>query len=391
MKQLHLSPPRSPESRQWPQVDDLSGQTGDGQGIRSLEGCFNRAAVQLHGNLHRAVIDSVCGDPLLTRGGLVCRCVGGCPADPGLALLSSPQCGSRTLICPNIVLPLDESPDSDYNKSDYIHAAAWIEGETANSAADAARADTLQTAFRKGIRPMKKICFICLFCVLILCGCGKEVIWAEVGTSIFDLEKAAEENLVVPVFDPSEFHVSLDPSITPLTWLDEETVLCRQEKKMGGTALLAVTLDGKKTYLQEDVSPTLLAVSANGSVACAASRDGRLDGSVLFYRWNKEEQTLDPVYEFSEVGIPGFARCFNPSGTKAAVSWNKAVPSKDWTVRIVDLKRERTVDLIPPVWDTESPYIVFFISWLDDETLQVIARESNGYNTRFAAWECKPF
>ena len=290
-----------------------------------------------------------------------------------------------------MVLALDEYRESDYNGMTKVHAAAWFMGETENTAAWTACSRAGKTAFRKGIHSMKKICFICLICLLMLCGCGKDVIWAEVGTSIFDLEKAAEENLVVPVFDDSVFRVSLDPSITPLTWLDEETVLCRQEKKMGGTALLAVTLDGKKTYLQEDVNPTLQAVSANGSVACATSKDGRLDGSVLFYRWNKEEQKLVPIYEFNEVGIPGFARCFNPSGTKAAVSWNKAVPSKDWTVRILDLKRARTVDLIPPVWDTESPYIVFFISWLDDETLQVIARESNGYNTRFAAWECKPF
>ena len=268
---------------------------------------------------------------------------------------------------------------------------AWLMEESGIDAPGAVRAGVSHTAFRKGIRSMKKLCFICLFCLLMLCGCGKEVIWAEVGTSIFDLEKAAEENLIVPVFDDSVFRVSLDPSITPLTWLDEETVLCREETKHGHTALLAVTLDGKKTYLQEEVDPTLQAVSANGSVACAASRNGRLEGSVLFYRWNREEELLEPVYEFSEVGIPGFARCFNPGGTKAAVSWNKAVPSKDWTVRIVDLQKEKTVDLIPPVWDTESPYIVFFINWLDDETLQVIARESNGYNTRFAAWECKPF
>ena len=238
---------------------------------------------------------------------------------------------------------------------------------------------------------MKKLCFVCLACLLLLCGCGKSVIWAEVGTSIFDLEKAAEENLVVPAFDSSVFHVSLDPSITPLTWLDEETVLCRKATGEGRAALLAVTLDGEETYLQEEVDPTTLAVSANGSVACAAYRDGRLETGVLFYRWNSTQQTLDPVYEFDEVGIPGFARCFNPGGTKAAIPWNKAVPSKDWTVRIIDLQKGKTVDLIPPVWDTESPYIVFFINWLDDKTLQVIARESNGYNTRFAAWECKPF
>ena len=244
---------------------------------------------------------------------------------------------------------------------------------------------------RERNRSMKKLSFICLICALLLCGCGRSVVWAEVGTSIFDLEKAAEENLVVPVFDDSVFRVPPDPSVTPLTWLDAETVLCRRNSGEGKAALLAVTLDGEETLLLEDADPTLQAVSANGSVACAGSRDGRLEGSVFFYRWNAGEGTLDPVYEFDEVGVPGFARCFNPSGTRAAVSWNKAVPSKDWTVWIVDLKKGRTVDLIPPVWDTESPYIVFFINWLDDRTLQVIARESNGYNTRFAAWECKPF
>lgn len=270
-------------------------------------------------------------------------------------------------------------------------AVPMVFGRNGMEAPPALRAAALQAVSGKGIRSMKKLCLICLLCGLLLCGCGKSVIWAEVGTSIFDLEKAAEENLVVPTFDPSVFRVPLDPSVTPLTWLDEETVLCRQETGKGGTALLAVTLDGAQTVLQKEADPALLAVSANGSVACGAYRDGRPEGSVYFYRWNGEEGTLDPVYEFTEVGVPGFARCFSPNGTKAAVSWNKAVPSKDWTVRILDLKKGKTVDLIPPVWDTESPYIVFFISWLDDKTLQVIARESNGYNTRYAAWECKPF
>ena len=238
---------------------------------------------------------------------------------------------------------------------------------------------------------MKKLCFIPLICMLLLCACGQSVIWAEVGTSIFDLEKAAEENLVVPAFDPSVFRVPLDEAFTPLTWLDEETVLCRRENGEGSAVLMAVTLDGKKMLLQRDVDPTLLAVSANGAVACAAFHSGRLEDGVFFYRWNGKKRTLDPVYEFDEVGVPGFARCFSPGGTRAAVTWNPAVPSKDWTVRILDKKTGKTLDLIPPVWDTESPYIVFFISWLDDDTLQVIARESNGYNTRFAAWECKPF
>ena len=246
-------------------------------------------------------------------------------------------------------------------------------------------------SFWKGICSVKNLCFVCLACLLLLCGCGKSVIWVEVGTSVFDLEKAAEENLVVPTFDASIFHVTLDPSITPLTSLDEETVLCRKETGVGQAALLAVTLDGEETYLQEEVDPTTLAVSANSSVATAAYQDGRLECGVQFYRWNSKMQTLDPIYAFDEVGIPGFSRCFNPGGTMAAIPWNKAVPSKDWTIRIIDLQKGKTVDLIPPVWDTESPYIVFFINWLNDKTLQVIARESNGYNTRFAAWECKPF
>ena len=141
---------------------------------------------------------------------------------------------------------------------------------------------------------MKNLCFVCLACLLLLCGCGKSVIWVEVGTSVFDLEKAAEENLVVPTFDASIFHVTLDPSITPLTSLDEETVLCRKETGVGQAALLAVTLDGEETYLQEEVDPTTLAVSANSSVATAAYQDGRLewacssiDGTAKCRRWTR--------------------------------------------------------------------------------------------------------
>jgi len=229
-----------------------------------------------------------------------------------------------------------------------------------------------------------------LLCLLLLAGCGQSVIWAEVGTSVFDLEKAAEENLEVPVFDSSVFRFDLDETVLrPLTWLDEESVLCLRTNGTGRTDMVAVTLDGEETLLQEGVDPAILAVSAGTSVAYAAVGE-TLEQGVSFAKWNSKDQTLDPVYDFTENGAPGFARCFNPSGTKAALAWNKVVPSKDWTVRVVDMKKGKTRDLIPPVWDTQSAYIVLFIHWLNDETLQVIAREGSGARARFAAWECKP-
>jgi|GEM_PF-6671439 len=43
---------------------------------------------------------------------------------------------------------------------------------------------------------------------------------------------------------------------------------------------------------------------------------------------------------------------------------------------------------VPPVWDTQSAYVVRFVHWTDEKTLQAIARSGSGATAGFSAWEC---
>jgi hypothetical protein len=221
-----------------------------------------------------------------------------------------------------------------------------------------------------------------LLCLL-LAACGRELVWAEVGTSVVDLEKAAGDAVELPPFDPAPFRIPVPEEIRPLAWLDGETALCLK-KEAGRTDLTALTVDGEETLLEENVDPALQAVAQEGSVAYGRTEE---EADLTFARW--DGAALTPLYQFQDTGVPGFARCFTPDGALAAFSWNRAAPSKDWTVRVVDMKTGKTQDLIPPVWDTASAYIRLFVHWTDDETLQVIARAGTGAFARFSAWECK--
>lgn len=221
-----------------------------------------------------------------------------------------------------------------------------------------------------------------LLCLL-LAACGRELVWAEVGTSVVDLEKAAGDAVELPPFDPAPFRIPVPEEIRPLAWLDGETALCLK-KGAGRTDLTALTVDGEETLLEENVDPALQAVAQEGSVAYGRTEE---EADLTFARW--DGAALTPLYQFQDTGVPGFAQCFTPDGALAAFSWNRAAPSKDWTVRVVDMKTGKTQDLIPPVWDTASAYIRLFVHWTDDETLQVIARAGTGAFARFSAWECK--
>ena len=221
-----------------------------------------------------------------------------------------------------------------------------------------------------------------LLCLL-LAACGRELVWAEVGTSVVDLEKAAGDAVEPSPFDPAPLRAPLPEDLHPMAWLDEETALCLKSGE-GRADLVALTVDGKETVLEENVDPTLQAAAQGGSVAYGQTEE---EADLTFARW--DGTALTPVYQFQDTGVPGFARCFTPDGTRAAFSWNRAAPSKDWTVRVVDMKTGKTRDLIPPVWDTASAYIRLFVHWTDDETLQVIARAGSGAYARYSAWECK--
>ena len=221
-----------------------------------------------------------------------------------------------------------------------------------------------------------------LLCLL-LSACGREAVWAEVGTPVVDLAKVAGDTMEFPAFETRRLRQELPEGTRPLVWLDEETALCVRDNTVQ-TDLIAWTSGGRETILEDGVEPDLQAVAQDGSVAYGKAGE---EGSLTFARWDGEE--LDEVYSFQGEGLAGFAQCFTPDGRRGAFSWNRAAPSKDWTIRVVDMKSGKTRDFIPPVWDTGASYIVLFVHWTDNETLQVIARAGTGEMIRFSAWECR--
>ena len=240
---------------------------------------------------------------------------------------------------------------------------------------------------------MNRMLFIIpVLALSLLCACGDADTggtWEETDQTTFDLVQAAaipEESET----DLSALRFDLDKdSYGQAAWLDENNLLCVKTERDTLTvdSLVALTLDGEETVLDDSLESFVITQVQGGSVAYAHNYETALMDGITFSVWDGESRTLTPVYQFEDGCALAFQQFFSPDGSKAAFPWKPdTTPEGDWLIRVVDMETGETQDLTPPQWDTDAEATILVSRWLDDGTLSVTETEDLADGSNCIAW-----
>ena len=226
------------------------------------------------------------------------------------------------------------------------------------------------------------------FALLLLSACGEQtagVTWTEVDVPSFDWYHAAgiAEGSDTADVDISKlrFDINADPDYTyyPMAWLDENTVLCMKTKRdlFDPDSLVAITLDGEETVLENNLEESMLAQVQSNSVEYAPCHSMVLQDGITFTTWDQENKTLNPVYHFQD----GYVM--------AAFAWTPPnLPAPNWRIRIVDMATGDIRDLDPPQWEADAESKILFSCWIDNNTLSVTESDGLTAEANCISWTC---
>lgn len=254
---------------------------------------------------------------------------------------------------------------------------------------------------------MIKACFsVTLFALLLLLSACNEktpdIAWTEVDVSSFDWYQAAgiTEEQATGITGETDIDLSklqIDINADPeyqysqMAWLDENTLFCMKTKRdriNPPDSLVAITLDGKETILEDNLENYVITQVQGNSVVYAPCYEMVLQDGITFAVWNPKRKELNPVYHFQDGYVISTSQFLSPDGTKAAFAWTSNLQATTWRVRIVDMATGDIRDLVPPHWDTDTENTAMFSYWIDNNTLSVT--ESDGFTkeANCISWKC---